>query len=70
MLYGANCMDKKTSELIQTSIFAVIFLGQLFLASRYCSRGEDVGMAIFGIVAILAGIAAFGHFLTWRGVKK
>jgi hypothetical protein len=66
---GLN-MNKKTSELIQTITFVVIVLGQLFLASRYYTRDDMVGTAVFLIVAVLAGIAAFGHFIAWRKAKK
>ena len=59
-------MEKKTSELLQVLIFAIIFIGQVFLATRYYSRDDIVGMGIFAIVAVLAGIATFGHFLEWR----
>ena len=62
-------MEKKTSELLQTIIFAVIAIAQLFLASRYYSRDDMVGTVIFFIVAVLAGIAAFGHFIAWRKAK-
>lgn len=61
-------MTKKT-ELVQTIIFVVIVLGQLFLASRYYTREDTVGMIIFLIVAVLAGVAAFGHFIAWRKAK-
>ena len=63
-------MKKETSELLQTIIFVIIVLGQLFLVSRYYSRNDIVGMVIFLIVAILASIAAFGHFVAWRKAKK
>jgi hypothetical protein len=59
-------MKKKTSELIQTVTFLFIVLGQLFLASRYYIRDDTIGTAIFLAVAILAGVAAFGHFIAWR----
>jgi len=63
-------LEKKTSELVQTAIFAVIVIGQVFLAFRYYSRNDTVGMAIFAVVAVLAAVAAFGHFLAWREVRK
>ncbi len=59
-------MEKKKSELVQLLIFLVIVIGQVFLASRYAGRGDTVGMAIFILVAILAGIAAIGHLIEWR----
>jgi len=59
-------MEKKKSELVQVIIFAIIVIGQIFLASRYAGRGDTVGMAIFGLVAVLAGIAAIGHFIEWK----
>ena len=62
-------MEKRKSEIVQTLIFAVIFLGQIFLASRYYSREDTMGMVIFGIVAVLALIAAIGHFLEWKKAK-
>ena len=63
-------MDKESSELIQTIIFTIIALAQVFLVSRYYSRDDLIGTAIFLIVAVLAGIAAFGHFFAWRQTKK
>jgi hypothetical protein len=63
-------MKKKTSELIQTVTFLFVVLAQLFLASRYYTREDIVGTAIFLIVAVLAGIAAFGHFIAWRKASK
>ncbi|MBU0636261.1 hypothetical protein KKE06_04510 [Candidatus Micrarchaeota archaeon] len=63
-------MEKKKLELIQTIIFAVIVLGQLFLLSRYYSRGDMVGTVIFLVVAVLAGIACIGHFLEWKKISK
>ena len=63
-------MDKKSSELVQTIIFVIIASAQVFLASRYYSRDDFIGMTIFIIVAILAGIAAFGHFFAWRRLSK
>ncbi len=59
-------MDKKRSELVQTLIFAVICLGNLFLATRYYSREDWVGMAIFILVVVLSAVAVFGHFIAWR----
>jgi hypothetical protein len=59
-------MKKKKSELVQVIIFLVILAGQIFLASRYASRGDSVGMALFAIIAILAGISVVGHFIEWR----
>ena len=59
-------MEKKSSELLQTLIFAVIALGNLFLATRYYSREDLIGLAIFSLVVFLAGVAAVGHFLEWR----
>lgn len=59
-------MDNKTSELVQTLIFTVICLGNLFLATRYYSREDWVGMSIFVLVVVLSAIAAFGHLLEWR----
>ena len=58
-------MEKKKSELLQTLIFFVIVIGNLFLMTRYFAREDLVGTVIFLIVVILAGIAAFGHFLEW-----
>jgi uncharacterized membrane protein YeiH len=66
----ARNMDKKSSELVQTVIFVVIASAQVFLASRYYSRDDSVGMTIFLIVGILAGLAAFGHFFAWRQLSK
>lgn len=62
-------MDKGKSEILQTAIFAAIFAGQVFLASRYYSRNDTIGMALFAIVAVLAAVAALGHFLEWRKSK-
>ena len=62
-------MKKKTSELVQTVLFVIIVLGQLFLVSRYYSREDLVGTVIFLVVAVLAGIAAFGHFIAWKKAK-
>jgi hypothetical protein len=62
-------MEKKTSELLQVLIFTVICLGNLFLATRYYSREDWVGMAIFVLVVVLSAIAAFGHFIAWKKVK-
>jgi hypothetical protein len=59
-------MNKKSSELAQTAFFAAIVVGQIFLASRYYSKDDFIGMMIFAIVAVLSGIAAFGHFFAWR----
>jgi hypothetical protein len=59
-------MHKKTSELVQIVIFLVIFAGNLFLASRYYSRDDWVGMTLFAVVVIAAGIAVIGHFIEWR----
>jgi len=63
-------MEKKTSELVQTMIFAVIASAQIFLASRYYSREDWAGTVIFLIVAVLAGVAAFGHLLAYRQVRQ
>jgi Zn-dependent protease with chaperone function len=63
-------MEKKSSELIQTIIFTIIASAQVFLASRYYSREDVVGTVVFFIVAVLAGIAAFGHFLAWRQIRQ
>ena len=63
-------MEKKTSELAQTIIFAGIASAQIFLVSRYYSREDWVGTAVFLIVAVLAGIAAVGHLLAYRQVKQ
>jgi hypothetical protein len=62
-------MEKKRSELLQTLIFTVICLGNLFLATRYYSREDWVGMAIFILVVVLSAVAAFGHFTAWKKVK-
>jgi len=62
-------MRKKSSELVQTVFFTIIVLAQIFLASRYYSREDLIGTVIFSIVAILAGVAAFGHFLAWRQIR-
>jgi len=59
-------MEKKKSELFQTIIFLIIFAGNLFLASRYYSRDDWIGMVLFAVVVIAAGIAAVGHFIEWR----
>ncbi|MBN1941418.1 MAG: hypothetical protein JW772_04520 [Candidatus Diapherotrites archaeon] len=59
-------MEKKKSELFQTAIFLIIFAGQVFLAMRYSAREDTVGMIIFAVVAVLAAVAAFGHFLEWK----
>jgi hypothetical protein len=63
-------MKKETSELIQIIIFTVIALCNLFLSIRYSSREDVVGMVIFSIVVILSSVAAIGHFLAWREVRK
>ena len=63
-------MNKTKTELVQVVIFAVIVLGQLFLASRYYSREDTIGTTIFGIVALLALIAAIGHFIEWRKARS
>lgn len=63
-------MEKKTSELVQTMIFAVIASAQVFLASSYYSREDWAGTVIFLIVAVLAGVAAFGHLLAYRQVRQ
>jgi len=63
-------MDKKSSEFAQTVLFGIIVFGQIFLANRYYSRDDLIGMTIFIIVAVLAGIAAFGHFFAWRNLSK
>ena len=63
-------MDKKKSEFLQALLFLVIVAVQIFLANRYYSRDDVVGMTIFCIVAILAGVAAFGHFIEWRKARK
>jgi uncharacterized protein (DUF486 family) len=59
-------MEKKKSELLQSLIFLVIFLGNLFLATRYYTREDILGTSLFIIVVIASGIASFGHFLEWR----
>jgi len=59
-------MDKKTTELIQTAIFGIIFLGQVFLVSRYYPRDDMVGVTIFVIIGIASAIAAIGHYLEWK----
>ena len=59
-------MEKKKSEILQALIFLVIFLGNLFLATRYYSRDDVVGTVLFAIVVVAAGIAMLGHFLEWR----
>jgi|GEM_PF-2969515 len=59
-------MEKKMSETVQVIIFVIIVVGQVFLASRYAGRGDSVGMALFALVAILAGIAAIGHLIEWK----
>ena len=59
-------MEKKKSELLQVLIFAIIVVGQIFLAFRYAGRGDSVGMVIFAIIAILAGISLIGHLIEWR----
>jgi small basic protein len=61
-----DSMERKRSELAQASIFLVIFLGNLFLATRYYSRNDMIGMAIFSVVVVLSGIAMFGHLIEWR----
>ena len=63
-------MEKKSSELVQTIIFTIIASAQIFLASRYYSREDVIGTIIFFIVAVLAGLAAFGHFLAWRQIRQ
>jgi len=63
-------MEKSKSEFIQTVIFSIILIGQLFLASRYWPRQDYIGTAIFLVVAVLSGIAAFGHFLEWKKAKN
>ncbi len=62
-------MEKKRSELLQVLIFTVICLGNLFLAARYYSREDWVGIAIFILVVVLSAVAAFGHFIEWKKVK-
>jgi hypothetical protein len=62
-------MERKKSELLQTLMFTVICLGNLFLASRYYSREDWVGMAIFAVVVVLSAVAVFGHFAAWRGAR-
>jgi len=62
-------MEKKNSELFQILIFLVIFLGNLFLATRYYSREDILGTALFIIVVIASCIAALGHFIEWRKVR-
>jgi len=59
-------MDKVKSELVQAAIFLIIFFGQIFLVSRYYSRDDLVGTAIFALVAVLSGIALAGHLIEWR----
>lgn len=63
-------VNKKQTELAQTIIFTIIVIGQIFLVSRYYTRDDIVGTFIFALVAVLAGIAAFGHFIAWKKVKK
>jgi FtsH-binding integral membrane protein len=63
-------MNKKSSEFVQTVLFVIIAFGQIFLAIRYYSRDDTIGMAFFITIAVLAGIAAFGHFLAWRRLSK
>ena len=63
-------MDKAKAEILQILFFVIIVLGQLFLVSRYYTRNDMIGTAIFLLVAILAGIAAFGHFIAWKKAKK
>jgi hypothetical protein len=63
-------MEKESSELVQTIIFTVIASAQIFLVSRYYSRDDLIGTTIFLIIAVLAGIAAFGHLLAWRQIRK
>lgn len=63
-------MNKVKAEILQTIFFVIIVLGQVFLASRYYTRDDIIGMIIFSVVAILAGIAAFGHFIAWKKAKK
>ena len=63
-------MEKKTSHLIQIIIFSVIAITNLFLAIRYSSRDDVVGMIFFSIIVILSSVAAIGHFLAWREVRN
>jgi len=63
-------MEKKTSHLLQIIVFSVIALANLFLAIRYSSRDDVVGMIFFSIVVILSSVAVFGHFLAWIKVRK
>ena len=60
---------KKRTELASALIFTVIVIGQAFLAIRYAGRDDTVGLVLFAIVAILAAIAAIGHFIEWRKVR-
>ena len=63
-------MNKKSAEFVQTVLFVIIVFVQIFLAVRYYSRDDTIGMAFFIIVAVLAGIAAFGHFFAWTRLSK
>ena len=63
-------MRKETIELIQVITFLLVVAAQVFLASRYYTREDMIGTAVFAIVAVLALAAAFGHFLAWRVVRK
>ena len=63
-------MEKKKSEIVQALVFLVIFLGNLFLATRYYSRDDLTGTAIFVLVVVASGIASFGHFIEWRKAGK
>ena len=40
-------IEKKSSELLQTIIFAVIASAQIFLVSRYYSREDWIGTSVF-----------------------
>jgi len=59
-------MNKKSSELVQVLVFAVIAVGNLFLASRYFHRDDIIGAAIFSLVVILAFVALIGHIIEWK----
>ena len=63
-------MRKQNSELLQVVAFLVICLGNLFLFFRYMYREDMIGAFIFILVVVLSGIAAFGHLLAWREVRK
>ncbi len=62
-------MERKSSEILQALIFLGIFIGNIFLASRYWAREDVIGTSIFVLVFIASGVAFFGHFMEWWKVR-